>query len=275
MCVGGCMAGGMGQVRVSYHSKGLKQDSCFDYVSAACFVNGSCHGVSHVQAKGHDGVLLEWVAVIRSDGGWELQLACAIPMPSQTQPHTLLLLQAVASLTFDVHLSTAPLSLFIWIISDTFAMRFCFCPGPLLYQGLKPASRKCSPVHITLRSFYWATSSFVKSYGRRKIQQVCRFHNREENRFIILLLSKKIGLSFVPWKTESKARCRGPKKSHPEASPGGECFIFPRGSFLSLLWCSQELLGILILVPVSTPVWFSECVPWASCATSWRSTHQF
>lgn len=191
MCVGGCMAGGRGQVRVSYHSKGLKKDSCFDYVSAACFVNGSCHGVSHVQAKGHDGVLLEWVAVIRNDGGWGLQLACAIPMPSQTQPHTLLLLQAVASLTFDVHLSTAPLSLFIWIISDTFAMRFCFCPGPLLYQGLKPASRKCSPVHITLRSFYWATSSFVKSYGKRKIQQVCRFHNREENHFIILLLSKK------------------------------------------------------------------------------------
>lgn len=261
MCVGGCMAGG----------------SCFDYVSAACFVNGSCPGASRVQAKGHSGVLLEWVAVIRNDGGWGLQLACAIPMPSRNQPHTLLLLQAVASLTFDVHLSTAPLSLFIWIFSDTFAVRFCFCTPPcqLLYQGLKPASRKCSPVHVTPSCFYWATSSFVKSYGRRKVQQVCRFHNREENHFIILLLSKKFGLSFVPWKTESKARCRGAKKSRPGASPGGGCCVFPRGSFFSLLWCSQELLGILILVPVSTPVWFSECVPWASCGTSWRSAHEF
>lgn len=53
------MAGGRGQVRVSYHSKGLKQDSCFDYVSAARFVNGSCPGASRVQAKGHSGVLLE------------------------------------------------------------------------------------------------------------------------------------------------------------------------------------------------------------------------
>lgn len=169
-------------------AKDWNENSCFDYVSAACFVNGSCYGASHVQAKGQGGVLLEWVAVIRNDGGWGLQLACEIPMPSWTQPHALLLLHAAASLTFDVHLSTAPLLLFIWIISDTFALRFCFCPCQLLYQGLKPVSRKCSSVHVTLICFYWATSSFVKSYGRRKVQQAWRFHKREENHFIILLL---------------------------------------------------------------------------------------